>query len=39
MLGTSEPSVPACGVGVSSANGAVGVTGLPAALSQIRLVN
>lgn len=39
VLGTSEQSVPACGVGVSSANGAVGVTGLPAALSQIRLVN
>jgi len=38
VLGTSVQSVPACGVGVSSANGAVGVTGLPATLGQIRSV-
>jgi hypothetical protein len=44
VLGTSVQSVPACGLGASmpgagSATGAVGVTGLPATLSQIRLVN
>jgi hypothetical protein len=38
VLGTSQQSVPACGVGVGSANGAVGVAGLPATLGQIRLV-
>ncbi len=43
VVGTSVQSVPPCGIGASSpsvgsATGAVGVTGLPAALGQIRLV-
>jgi subtilase family serine protease len=43
VVGTSVQSVPACGIGVSipgvgGATGAVGVTGLPATLSQIRLL-
>jgi hypothetical protein len=43
VVGTSVQSVPPCGIGASSpsvgsAPGAVGVTGLPATLGQIRLV-
>jgi Pro-kumamolisin, activation domain len=44
VIGTSVQSVSACGIGVSipgvgDATGAAGVTGLPATLSQIRLVD
>lgn len=42
VLGTSAQNVPACGIGASMpgvGNAAVGITGLPATLSQIRLVN
>jgi len=43
VIGTSVQSVPPCGIGASrpsvgSATTAVGVTGLPATLGQIRLV-